>query len=112
MIPVPDDAVALLCQVSGAFSVGLLVVLPAVDLYHELCFQAGEVRDVRADGVLSAEAEALDLSAAEDAPQRLLCVRHGAPQVARSGSHQRAARHLFCFRSSVLAWAWAAGPPS
>src|SRR5690606_409044 len=57
-------------------------VLAAIDLHHEPRGQAGEIDDVRTDGMLPAEAVAIELAHAQAAPEAAFGVGHGCAQFA------------------------------
>ncbi len=106
MAPVPNDAVATLHQAFRTGSVGsdLLGVLRAVYLHDKPHVQTNEVHYVRADRVLSAETEPVDLPASECSPQGSFGVRHVPPEAARPVYHDGALCHWLYLsaRSSAL----------
>ena len=73
-VPEPKDAVAGRSQeaVAAIVILGALEMLAPVEFNDQLSVERGEVADVEADLMLSAELEASDLSASQTAPEKTL----------------------------------------
>jgi len=87
VVPEAEDAVAL-----GYEEVGpggrVEGVLAAIELDDQMKFETDEVDDIRSDAMLATELGAIELSRAQMAPKRLLCLGGVAPELSRSvGQH-------------------------
>ncbi len=82
--PEPDHAVTACLEPARPLVImrrlGSLAVLPAINLDHQPLFKADEIDDECADRVLAAEAEAVDLAAAQSAPKTALRRAHVSAQ--------------------------------
>ena len=54
----------------------LILMLSSIQLNDQTRFQADEIDDVRSDGVLSVEAEAVELFLSDSVPQETLGIRY------------------------------------
>ena len=82
IIPEPQHLETLALQECFARTIARRVhVLSAIDLDDKPRFQASEVRDVRTDGKLAAETEAVELAQPQNVPQPALRQGHVAAQL-------------------------------
>jgi hypothetical protein len=71
IVPEPENQKSPVLQlpVTSLILLAPLHVLPAIDFYHDLCFEAREISDIRSDWDLSPEAESGNLSLSEPLPK-------------------------------------------
>ena len=60
-------------------------MLSAIDLDHELCFDAGEVGDIGRNGMLAPEVPSANLSSTQQAPELAFCIGGNAAHAAGLG---------------------------
>jgi hypothetical protein len=85
IIPEAQDVEPFLTEKCIARAVSLSVhMLSAIHFYDQSRFQAGEIGDVRPDGMLPTETEAFQLAVLENGPEFPLRQRHVPPQLARA----------------------------
>ena len=83
VVPESEDAERVLANPAVALDVVARVeVLAAIQFHHQTTFDAGEVDDVSADRVLAPETQAVELAAAQVAPEMALGVRRVSSQTA------------------------------
>lgn len=82
-VPEARNAKALAAETLGPDGVGDVArMLAAIGFKDELGFETNEIRDIRADGKLAPELMALQPTAPQHAPERLLRICHGGAQSA------------------------------
>ena len=81
VVPESEDAIARGFQNCGArrVSFGLLTVMPAVQLDHQIFGSAAKIDDVMADHELTCEFETIELSSTQVLPQLVLSRREVTP---------------------------------
>ena len=81
VVPVAQDGITLCLQPCGTGIVaGVVVMLPAVGFDDEVFFEADEIGDVVADGVLAFEFVAAQATITQVVPEALFSFGHGAAQ--------------------------------